>query len=228
MKWTSTKTQDPPSPAGFNEPALFFCRRRKGVIQFELLDPKEMSATESYRLLSNLVIPRPIALVSSISKLGIPNLAPFSFFVVGGTNPPSVVFSPVLGSKGEKDTLVNIRETGEYVINLVHREMTDGMNQASRPLPADENEWDISGFVGLESSRVAPKRVASSRVQLECKLFQIVEHGDGMGSARYIIGEVVMIHRDPELAQFHPISRLGDADYLDLEDGQTFQLDRPN
>jgi flavin reductase (DIM6/NTAB) family NADH-FMN oxidoreductase RutF len=197
------------------------------VIQFELLDPGKLSANESYRVLSNLVIPRPIALVSSMSKLGIPNLAPFSFFVVGGANPPSVVFSPVLGSNGEKDTLVNIRETGEYVINLVHREMTDGMNQASRPLPSDENEWDISGFEGIESHCVAPKRVASSMVQLECKLFQILEHGEGIGAARYVVGEVVMIHRHPELAQFHPISRLGDADYLDLQDGRTFQLDRP-
>lgn len=186
-----------------------------------------MTVNESYRVLSNLVIPRPIALVSSISQLGITNLAPFSFFVVGGANPPSVVFSPVLGNEGEKDTLKNIRETKEFVINLVHREMTDGMNQASRSLPAEESEWDISGFEGIESSIVKPKRVANSQVQLECTLHEIVEHGTGAGAARYIIGEVVAIHRHINLAHFNPISRLGGPDYLDLSDGQIFQLERP-
>ena len=84
------------------------------VNEFLSIDTSTLSSKDCYNLLSNLIIPRPIALVSSISRSGVENLAPFSFFMAGGANPPSVVFSPVVGLNGsEKDTLVNIRETGE-------------------------------------------------------------------------------------------------------------------
>ncbi|MCE2766172.1 MAG: flavin reductase family protein, partial [Fimbriimonadaceae bacterium] len=175
------------------------------------------------------IIPRPIALVSSISKSGVENLAPFSFFMAGGANPPSVVFSPVVGPNGsEKDTLVNIRETGEYVINLVHKTIADGMNLTSKSIPSDESEWDISGFCSLESLTVRPKRVAESMVQMECKLFSIVEHGAVEGSARYVIGEVMMIHQSSNGESFAPIARLGGGSYLNVHNGETFELSRPD
>lgn len=196
--------------------------------EFLSIDTSTLSSKDCYNLLSNLIIPRPIALVSSISKSGVENLAPFSFFMAGGANPPSVVFSPVVGLNGsEKDTLVNIRETGEYVINLVHKTIADGMNLTSKSIPADESEWDISGFSSLDSLTIRPKRVAESMVQMECKLFSIVEHGAVEGSARYVIGEVTMIHQSTNGGSFAPIARLGGGSYLNVQNGETFELSRP-
>jgi flavin reductase (DIM6/NTAB) family NADH-FMN oxidoreductase RutF len=137
--------------------------------------------------------------------------------MAGGANPPSVVFSPVVGPNGsEKDTLVNIRETGEYVINLVHKTIADGMNLTSKSIPSDE------------SLTVRPKRVAESMVQMECKLFSIVEHGAVEGSARYVIGEVMMIHQSSNGESFAPIARLGGGSYLNVHNGETFELSRPD
>ena len=186
----------------------------------------EMPPAEAYALLTRVVSPRPIAFVSTISLAGVPNLAPFSFFMAGGSNPPSVCYSPVLDGRGEeKDSLRNVRETEEFTVNTVDRPMAPGMNAASAALAADESEWGPSGFTPLASEVVTPARVAQSLAQMECRLFRIVEHGDGPSAARYVIGEVVRLH----LAEgaFETIARLGGADYLDTENGERFGLTRP-
>jgi len=192
--------------------------------------PGELSPNALYELLTSIVHPRPIALVSSVSALGIRNLAPFSFFMLGGTNPPSIVFSPVLGSRGEKDSLRNIRETGEFVVNTVHRQMIDPMNEAGRSVPFETDEWELSGLTPLKSDLVKPERVGESLASLECKLHQIVEHGDGVGAARYVIGEVVRLHLSQPIEQFKTdpirlIGRLGGAEYVDETD--VFEVSRP-
>lgn len=195
-----------------------------------------LSVKEAYALLSNAIVPRPIAFVSTVSNAGVANLAPFSFFVVGGSNPPSIAFSPVVGSSGvEKDTLRNIRENGEYVINLVHREMADGMNRASATLPPDESEWAHAGFTPLPSDRVRPCRVAESWAHFECRAFTVVEHGEGSGAARYVIGEILVAHvtrrfiQDGQLipTAFDLIARLGGSNYLDCGALERFQITRP-
>lgn len=195
-----------------------------------------LSWKEAYTLLTETIAPRPIAFVSTISAEGVPNLAPFSFFIVGGANPPSLAFSPVLGGAGqEKDSLRNVRETGEFVVNLVHREMAEGMNRASASLPPDHSEWDVCGFATLPSQKVRPARVAESRVQFECRLFQVVEHGTDPGAARYVIGEVVMAHLAAPLvregkidaAAVQSIARLGGPHYVDMGRLETFELKRP-
>ena len=196
----------------------------------------EITHIQAYGLLSNFVVPRPIAFVSTLGPGGEENIAPFSFFMVGGANPPSVIFSPVLNrDSSEKDTLRNIRNTGEYVINLITRDMADGVNETSAPMPYGDSEWGRSGFTQIPSEIIKPARVAESQVQMECRLFQIVEHGHGGAAARYVIGEVLAIHIDPALVEdgsvvpgrWQPISRLGGPDYLNLADGTLFQLDRP-
>lgn len=195
-----------------------------------------LSWKEAYSLLTETIAPRPIAFVSTISKEGVANLAPFSFFIVGGANPPSLAFSPVVGSAGqEKDSLRNVRDTGEFVVNLVHREMADGMNRASASLPPHESEWDLCGFATLPSERVRPARVAESRVQFECRLFQIVEHGTEAGAARYVIGEIVMAHIATPLVKegkidataVESIARLGGPHYIDMGNLERFELKRP-
>ena len=185
-----------------------------------------MPPAEAYALLTRVVSPRPIAFVSTLSAEGVPNLAPFSFFMAGGSNPPSVCYSPVLDGRGEeKDSLRNVRETGEFTVNTVDRRMATGMNAASAALGPEESEWGPSGFTPLASEVVKPARVRESLAQMECRLFTVVSHGDGPTAARYVIGEVLRLH----LAEgaFETIARLGGADYLDTATGRRFDLRRP-
>jgi flavin reductase (DIM6/NTAB) family NADH-FMN oxidoreductase RutF len=170
--------------------------------------------------LATLVVPRPIAFVSTLAADGVPNLAPFSFFMVGGANPPSLMISPTPNRFGqEKDTLTNIRATGEFVVNLVHRAMAEGMNRTSAPFPPEVSEWEPSGFTPVAGERVAPARVKESWAALECRLFQVVEHGSGPSSARYVIGEVLLAHVKDDFTPESWIARLGGAGYVDLADG---------
>lgn len=187
----------------------------------------ELPFAEAYALLTAVVQPRPIAFVSTLSAEGVPNLAPFSFFMAGGSNPPSVCFSPALSGKGlEKDTLRNVRATGEFTVNTVDRAMALGMNATSASLTPEESEWETSGFTMEPSERVRPARVRESLAQMECRLFQVVEHGEGPSAARYIIGEVVRLH----LAEgaFETVARMGGPEYLDTATGERFTLERPS
>ena len=200
--------------------------------RFTTLDLATIPPVELYRALSDVIVPRPIAFVSTLDEDGRANLAPFSFFMMGGSNPPSLCFSPGRGRESEKDTLENVRATGEMTVNLVTRAESLGMNATSATLPRGESEWDLSGFTPVASTIVRPPRVAECAVQLEARLFRIVEHGDGPGAGRYVIAEIVAAHLDEALtgrtAEFAPIARLGGADYLDLATGERFELKRPS
>ncbi len=204
--------------------------------QYRTIPTQELEPKDAYGLLSALIIPRPIAFVSTVSATGVENLAPFSFFVAGGANPPSLAFSCVLDSQGkEKDTLRNVRETGEFVVNVVSRELAQDMNLASASVPPEQSEWELTTLTPLPSTLVKPKRVAKSLAQFECRLFKVVEHGSGNSAARYVIGEVVAFHVLEVLmagnrinaALPKPIARLGGAGYLDVGTLEIFNLDRP-
>lgn len=158
------------------------------------LDASTLSLSESYRILSHCVAPRPIAFVSTRSPNGIPNLAPFSYFMAGGANPPSVVISPVTRAGEPKDTLRNIQATGEYVINVVSYGIREVMNVTSLELPYGVSEWERSGLTPAPAVKVSPARVAECLLAMECRLYQVVPHGDGAISANYVIGEVVYFH----------------------------------
>lgn len=167
-----------------------------------------------------------------MSAAGEPNLAPFSFFMVGGIDPPSLAFCPILGKDGRKKTsLVNIEETQEFVVNLVTRPMAERMNTTSVDYPDGYEKWGLSGLTPVPSSYVKPARVTESAVQFECRLFQVVSHG----ASHYVIGEVIVAHIDEELLTedgslrpFEPIARLGGAQYLDLDGGKVFEMIRPS
>lgn len=187
----------------------------------------EMPHRESYALLTQVVVPRPIAFVSTLSAAGVPNLAPFSFFMAGGSNPPSVCYSPTLNGRGEeKDSLRNARDTGEFVVNTVDRAMVEGMNAASAALAPHESEWALTGFTPVESEIVRPPRVAEALAQLECRVFAIVAHGDGPSAARYVIGEVLRLHLRAGVIE--TVARLGGPEYLDTATGERFGLERPS
>lgn len=198
-------------------------------------DLQEMTPGQIYDLLANLIVPRPIAFVSTISASGARNVAPFSYFMLGGIAPPSLCFSPVRGRNGErKETLANIEEVGEFVVNLVDRAMVEGMNMAAGEYPGEVDKWELSGFTEIESERVRPARVAESPASFECRLHNIVSHGDGPGSTAYVVGEVLLAHVRADLVPaaqgaggFLPVARLGGQDYFDLAACGIFSLNRP-
>lgn len=203
---------------------------------FRTIDPQTQSLLENYRLLLHCVSPRPIAFVSTLSADGKPNLAPFSYFMAGGANPPSVVISPTTDRSGNpKHTLRNIRETGEYVINVVTYTMRERMNRAAAEYPDGVSEWEEAGFAALPAQKVTPARVLDSPLALECRLHQIVEHGTGATSANYVIGEVVCFHAaeslfdgdhlDPRRVDY--ISRLGGDWYGRVTPESMFEMERP-
>jgi flavin reductase (DIM6/NTAB) family NADH-FMN oxidoreductase RutF len=181
-------------------------------------------------------VPRPIAFVSSMSKAGVANLAPFSFFNAGGANPPSVVFMPVTsGSSRDKDTLHNVRATGEYVIHIVRYALRERMNQASADYPPEVDEFVEAGFTKAPSVKVKPWRAIECPIAMECRLFQIVEHGAGPYHANYVIGQVVYLHIAEEVftdgrvdaAKLDPIARLGGPLYTRVTPETIFNLPRP-
>ena len=191
---------------------------------------------ERYQLMTHLAVPRPIALVSSLSADGAPNLAPFSFFTLGGANPPSCVICPLNNREGQpKDTLLNVRETDEYVISVVTREMAERVNQASWSYPRGVSEFAEAGLTPVKSTLVRPASVAESPVNIECKLFQIVEHGAGPLSGSYIIGEMLLVHaadsvltdRQVDETKLDAVGRLGGEWYCTTRPGSLFPLPRP-
>jgi flavin reductase (DIM6/NTAB) family NADH-FMN oxidoreductase RutF len=203
---------------------------------YQSFDCAELSSSQIYHLLTHCVAPRPIAFVSTISAAGMPNLAPFSYFMAGGTNPPSVAFSPNTNRHGQpKDTLRNIQETREYVINIVSYEICAGMNLTSADFPPDVSEWEPAGFTPAPTIKVRPARVAESLLAMECRLHQIVPHGQGSAAANYVIGEVVYFHVadhvlvngeiDPTRIDY--VSRMGGDWYARANQNCMFELPRP-
>lgn len=172
---------------------------------FDISDP----ATDAYDLLTSIVVPRPIAWITTVGADGVGNLAPHSFFNVACQKPPMVSFSSV----GRKDTLRNILATGHFVVNLVSEGMEDLANASSAPFAADVDEAPAVG-VALEPSEVVPvPRVADSAASIECRLHSSLK----LGNSHLVIGEVKMITvRDDAIVEGHPtmdalrpVSRLG-------------------
>jgi flavin reductase (DIM6/NTAB) family NADH-FMN oxidoreductase RutF len=203
---------------------------------FISLNPREMPVSEVYDLLVAGVQPRPIAFISTVSLAGRRNLAPFSFFMPGGANPPSVVYSSTLNASGAKKySLINAEETGEFVASMVTRSMADAMNAFTPENAERGSEWDNCGFNPLPSEFVRPERIAQSPIQFECKVFEIVQHGDTPLAACYVIGEVVRIHvldsvwngSAVDISKFRPISRMGGPHYLDTNSMELFSFEAP-
>ncbi len=166
-------------------------------------------AIDPYRLLTALVVPRPIAWVSTVSADGAGNLAPHSFFTVVSRKPPMVAFSSV----GVKDTLTNIRATSEFVVNVASRAQMDAVNASSARFGPEIDEAATLGITTEPSYVVRPPRVADAPAALECRLHTTMELGDSV----LVIGEVVAFAirsdalRDghPEMSALAPVSRLG-------------------
>ena len=177
------------------------------------IDPAQHSVGENYKLLSNLVVPRPIAWVTSMNAAGVVNLAPFSFFNAVGANPLYLLFSVGLNENGEpKDTAKNIIDNGEFVVNLVTEELFEAMNISAADFPEGESELAAANLEAAPSALIKPPRVAECQASMECKLHST----QLLGKNTLVIGEVVMFHVDDNLMGermhvngFAPIGRLG-------------------
>jgi flavin reductase (DIM6/NTAB) family NADH-FMN oxidoreductase RutF len=167
-----------------------------------IVSPSDLSHKDLYNILLNSVAPRPIAWVSTASASGQLNLAPFSFFNVACVDPPLLAFAPGLrrpkqteATHGEpKDTLRNVRETKEFVVNIVTYELAEAMNATSGEYDAAVNEFELAKLTPLASAIVRPPRVAESPVSFECRLHQILDFSPAPTSGSLVIGEIVSIH----------------------------------
>ncbi|WP_340374134.1 flavin reductase family protein [Streptomyces sp. SS7] len=174
------------------------------------LDPESLGAGAFYRLLTAVVVPRPIAWVSTLAADGTTaNLAPHSFFTVACTDPPIVQFTSV----GRKDTLRNVEATGEFVVNFAPEPLFEQINATATDFPADEGEFEAVGIEREASLRVKPPRVAASPVALECRLHSTL----GIGASTLVLGQVVhaavredvIVEGHPDIRRLRPLSRLG-------------------
>ncbi|HSR46874.1 MAG TPA: flavin reductase family protein [Anaerolineales bacterium] len=199
-------------------------------------DPAGLPWRSVYKLLTGAIVPRPIAWVSTVDPAGAANLAPFSFFNAVSSRPPIVAFTASVRSTGlgQKDTLRNIRATGEFVVNIVTEPLAEAMNLTSTEFPPEVDEFQAAGLTADPSTAVTPPRVAESPIHFECRLHQIIEVGADPGGGALILGRVVHIHVDPsvllgedkiDIGRLRPIGRLAGAGYC--RTGDTFEMIRP-
>ena len=192
-------------------------------------------ASSIYQHLIRVIAPRPIAWVSTVSASGVTNLAPFSFFTGVGSRPPSVLFCPAnRRDGGPKDTLKNILETQEFVINVVPYRLAEAMNLSSAELPSEESEFQLTGLQISVSAVVKAPGVSSSPVRMECRLLQHLALDDGPGGANIVLGEIVHMHIDDSVLDstgyadpllLDLVGRMGGAAYCRTTD--QFELPRP-
>lgn len=199
--------------------------------------PSEISVPEVQRLLQSGIGPRPIALVSTISKNGANNLTPFSFFNVFGANPPVIAFSPSRrGRDGSfKDTYLNLIETNECVVNSVTYSMVEQISLASTEYEYGIDEFVKTGLTPIDSDLVKPKRVKESPFQMECRLLEMRSFGEGGASANIAICEVVKFHVAEDLfvnGIIHPdkidlVARMSADFYCRASGDAIFEVEKP-
>lgn len=193
-----------------------------------IVNCNELESAALYKLMTSIVVPRPIGWISTKSLNNIDNLAPFSFFNMISYDPPHVVFAPITSNDKKKDTALNIIATGEFVVNFVTEDIVELMNQTAMELPFEESEFDFANIESLPSIFVKPKRVKASPIQLECKMvFHHTIEGKNKGGATLIVGKVLAIHIDDKLIdenlkidqnKYHAVGKLGGGLYSKTRD----------
>jgi flavin reductase (DIM6/NTAB) family NADH-FMN oxidoreductase RutF len=202
------------------------------------IDPKELPIPKLHHYLLGAIGPRPIAFASTIDAAGIPNLSPFSFFNVFSANPPIMIFSPARSGRtgATKNTLDNVKEVREVVINVVNHEIVQQMSLSSSPYDSSIDEFVKAGLTPLSSDNIKPFRVKESPVQFECKVNEIVELGQNGGAGNLVICEVVKIHinesvlDENEMIDQHKIdlvSRMGGNWYCRADENSMFEIQKP-
>jgi len=204
------------------------------MLQFS---PEKDSPASLYKLMIGMVVPRPIAFVSSLDAQGVHNLAPFSYFMACSADPPVICFSAGRrsGPHPVKDTLANILATKEFVVNIVSEEFAEKMNLTSAEVPPEVDEFKIASLTPLASDLVKPHRVAESRAHMECRLRQTlpIHNASGEISSTIVFGDVLRFHLDEAIVKdykidpvkLRAIGRMGGPSYIYTHD--LFEMTRP-
>ena len=192
------------------------------------LDPSDLAAEQAYRLITGIVVPRPIAWVSTRSSGGVVNLAPFSAVTFVSPKPPMIAISVGRKAGIYKDTAHNILSTEEFVVHIADSTLMTAVHESSAEFPSDVSEVEALGLATLDSERVRPPRIARAPVAMECRFRQCIEFGDTR--SRLIVGEVLLFHIRDDLLQngkidtaaLDPIARIAGPRYARL--GEMFTL----
>jgi flavin reductase (DIM6/NTAB) family NADH-FMN oxidoreductase RutF len=198
------------------------------------LDPAVMPQQFVYKLLIGCVVPRPIAWVSTVSAGGVPNLAPFSFFMGVCNEPPTIAFSSSRREGNKKDTVANAEHTGDFVVNVVDDSLAERMNLTSGEYPPEVDEFVLTGLTAAPGVKVRAPRLAEAPISLECRVDRIISVGRGPNSL--VLGEIVCFHvrdglYDPatgriDMHELRPVGRLAGNLYSHIHD--IFEMKRPN
>jgi flavin reductase (DIM6/NTAB) family NADH-FMN oxidoreductase RutF len=190
--------------------------------------------TDNYKFLIGSILPRPIAVVSTLNEDGTNNVAPFSFFTAVSAKPMIIAFCPMIRSSNGlmKDTPRNILREKEFVINFVHEDIVQKINLTSQELPYGEDEFLISGLTPINSEKVKAKRIKESLIHYECIFRDNLSYGNTPGSGQIITGEVIKIHIAEEIldqgkivtSKFKPVGRGAGNDWFKCSD--VFTLER--
>lgn len=200
------------------------------ILDFETLAPRDV-----YSWMINAITPRPIAWVSTVSAAGQTNLAPFSYFQAVCSKPPTLMFSGAVNRHGvSKDSVINIGQVPEFVVNIVPFSLAEPMNLTATPLPHGESEFEKFGIESAPSVKVRPPRVAAAPVAFECKLDRILNFGEGPSSSNVVFGRIVsayvsdaVLGADGQIdpARLDSIGRMGGDNYVRTRD--LFTVVRP-
>ena len=193
----------------------------------------DLSYVEGYKLMTGLVVPRPIGWIGTVDEQGRPNLAPYSFFQAVAANPPTVIYSVGVNNGHEKDSLVNARTTGEFTCNLVDMATSEAMNASAAELDHGVSEFDFAGLTPEPSIEVKAPRVAEAKASFECRVTQFVEVGNQPNINVVVFGQVVRFHVDDAIldgtridhAALDAVGRMAGNGYATTRD--RFELIRP-
>ena len=202
------------------------------------IDTKITKNPALHHYLLGAVGPRPICFASTISKDGVKNIAPFSFFNIFSSNPPIAIFSPARSGRTgkQKDTLNNVKEIQEVVINVVNYDIVQQMSLASSPYSPQEDEFVKSGLTPIPSQVVKPYRIKESPVQMECKVIEIKELGTEGGAGNLVICEILKIHIDESVLDKNQqidqkkidlVARMGGNWYCRADENSMFEIEKP-
>ncbi len=200
------------------------------------ITPSSATWQSFYKFMIGSILPRPIGWISTISADGRPNLAPYSFFNAVCANPPHVLFCPMIRTHdgAQKDSLRNVRETGEFVVNIVTFALAEAMNLTSGEYDSDINEFERAALTPFPSLTVRPPRVAESPIHFECQVAHILDLSDEPGGGSVVVGRVTHLHVDEsvmlgdnkiDVTKLDPIGRMAGSNYTRI--GEIFSLERP-
>ena len=205
------------------------------MISLLTIDPASLSERENYKFLIGSIIPRPIAFVTSISKEGVLNGAPFSYFNIVSSNPPMISLSIQRSAWGQKDTARNITESKQFVVHIVDEHNVEKINKTAAGLPPNQSEIELAHLTPVDSVKISVPGVKEAKIRMECSLEHSLELGglDTPG-CDLIIGKVVQFHIEDDIYEngridkrgLAAVSRLAGNNYAKI--GEIFEIERPN